>query len=266
MTTYNYMGCWNDRPERAIQNYNDPDNPGGYVGNLSQQQCEQVAIQTGNSVYGLQYYGQCFVGNSLQNAQQYGRAFDGSSWANAECGSQGSSWTNQVYATNPTTMSNYQMSLSELVCYKNNNPDLANMNAQQLQAHWTAYGANEQRNNQCPSYQIQSGLYNYVGPYQDVSGFTFRANVNSIDECQQIANEQEDTIFALYNGSVCSTSNSNATFGQFNFQPNRNYVGPMGTLYTAQIYVRSQPFPPPPPPLPVLQNKNFSSIMNNNLS
>ena len=265
MATYNYMGCWNDAQNRAIQNPNEPNNPGGYVGNLSKQQCEQVALQTGNSVYGLQYYGQCFVGNSLESAQKYGKAFGGMSWANNECGPQGGPWTNQVYAANPTTMPNYQMSPSELVCYQNNNPDLIGMNSTQLQAHWTEYGSSEQRNNQCPSYQINSGLYNYVGPYQNVSGFTFRANVNSIDQCQKIASEKEETVFALYNGNICSTSNSKSTFGQFNFQPNRNYVGPMGTPYTSQIYVRSKPFLPPPPPLPSLQDTNFS-VNNNNSS
>jgi len=260
MATYNYMGCWNDSPNRAIQNYNDPNNPGGYVGNLSQQQCEQVAIQTGNSVYGLQYYGQCFVGNSLQSAQQYGRAFGGSPWANAECGPQGSSWTNQVYAANPTTMANYQMSQSELICYQNNNPDLTGMNAAQLQAHWTTYGANEQRNNQCPSYQIQSGLYNYIGSFNDTPTRAipnYRGNVSTIDECQELANNNGETIFGVQYYGQCFTSNNLTQAQQYGRNVNRNQIGPMGMSWTNQVYVRSQPIPPPPPPLPVLKDNNF---------
>ena len=44
----------------------------------------------------------------------------------------------------------YIMNSKELECYKNNNPDLKNMNPTQLQEHWLKHGANEKRNNQCP--------------------------------------------------------------------------------------------------------------------
>ena len=64
-----------------------------------------------------------------------------------------------IYFGNRTTISEgltskdaaYQMTPEELECYKNNNADLKalNMNAQQLQQHWTNYGAKEGRNNQC---------------------------------------------------------------------------------------------------------------------
>jgi hypothetical protein len=43
---------------------------------------------------------------------------------------------------------------------------------------------------------------------------------------------------------------------------NRNEIGPMGTAWTNQVYVRGIPFPPPPPPLPVLQTNNFSNTTN----
>ena len=261
MATYNYQGCWNDTGNRAIP---------WYVGNMSPQQCEQTAYDTGNSVYGLQYYGQCFVGNSLQQAQEYGQAYGGNS---AACGPQGNSWTNQVYAALPYTMPNYQMSPAELTCYAQNNPDLAAngvVSNEQLQQHWTIFGANEQRNNQCPAYQTTSGLYNYVGCFEGVYGYTFRENVNSINECEQIANNNGDMAFALYNGTVCSTNASNSNGFSANTGANRevsrNLCSAMGTPQTAQIYVRGQPFPPPPPPLPSLQNQNFSNTTNTNES
>lgn len=257
MASYTYQGCWNDTSNRAIPNF---------MGNLSPSDCQQTAYNTGNSVYGLQYYGQCFVGNNLNQAKEYGMAFGGNS---NECGSQGSAWNNQVYAAEPYTMPNYQMSSSELTCYAQNNPDLAAngvVSNQQLQQHWSTYGANEQRNNQCPSYQTTSGLYNYVGCFENVGGYTFRANVSSINDCEQIANNNGDMAFALYNGNVCSTnaSNSNgfsANAGAYR-EVSRNLCGPMGTSGTAQIYVRGQPFPPPPPPLPSLSDQNFSNTTN----
>ena len=55
----------------------------------------------------------------------------------------------------PTTLmptfrdSNYIMSATELQCYKSNNPDLNAMNPGELQFHWSSFGANEKRNNQC---------------------------------------------------------------------------------------------------------------------
>ena len=55
----------------------------------------------------------------------------------------------------PTTLmptfrdSNYIMSPTELQCYKSNNPDLNTMNPGELQFHWSSFGANEKRNNQC---------------------------------------------------------------------------------------------------------------------
>jgi hypothetical protein len=253
MATYNYQGCWNDTGNRAIP---------WYVGNMSPEQCQEIAQLTGNSVYGLQYYGQCFVGNDLSQAQEYGPAYGGDSSA---CGPQGNSWTNQVYAALPYTMPNYQMSPAELTCYQQNNPDLAGMTPQQLQEHWTMYGAYEQRNNQCPPFQTQSGLYNYIGTFNDTGNRAipnFRGNVSSIDECQTIANDTGETLFGVQYYGQCFTGTNLAQAQEYGRNVNRNEIGPMGTAWTNQIYVRSQPFPPPPPPLPSLQNQNFSSTTN----
>ena len=72
-------------------------------------------------------------------------------WADNEY-NQASRWIENEYA-------NYIMSPAELTCYAQNNPDLAGLNPEQLQAHWYMIGAIEKRNNQCPSFQTHSGLY-----------------------------------------------------------------------------------------------------------
>jgi hypothetical protein len=166
---------------------------------------------------------------------------------------------------------NYKLSISELKCYAQNNPDLAAngiVSNQQLQQHWKQYGANQQRNNQCPSYQKSSGLYNYVGCFENVNGYRFRANVNSINECQQIANHNGDMSFALYNGNVCSTNATNSNNYSANTGDyrtfNRDLCGLMGTSSSAQIYVRGKPFPPLTPQLPSLQTQNFSDNSSSN--
>jgi len=84
MATYNYKGCWNDTGNRAIPIF---------AGNMSPQQCEQVAQQTNSSVFGLQYYSQCFIGNNLGEAKKYGQAYN--------CPQNGGTWTNQVYSNIP---------------------------------------------------------------------------------------------------------------------------------------------------------------------
>jgi hypothetical protein len=160
---------------------------------------------------------------------------------------------------------NYIMSPTELICYQQNNPDLAGLNFEQLQLHWTMYGAFEQRNNQCPPFQTQSGLYNYIGSFNDTGNRAipnFRGNVSSIDECQAIANDTRETLFGVQYYGQCFTGTNLAQAQEYGRNVNRNEIGPMGKSWTNQVYVRSQPFPPPPPPLPSLQSQNFSSTTN----
>lgn len=250
MATYNYQGCWNDSTNRALPNY--------LGNNMNQQQCEQVAINNNYSVYGLQYYGQCWAGNNLQQAMEYGLAFNGNS---SECGPEGSSWTNQVYAAPEWQMPNYQMSPTELTCYQQNNPDLANMTQEQLQQHWTTYGSSEQRNNQCPSYQTSSGLYNYIGCFNDTSNRAipnYLGQVSSVDECKQLAYNSKNVIFGVQDNGYCFGGNNLTQAQEYGRNVNRNQCGPMGESWTNQVYVRGQPFPPPPPPLPSLTSSNFS--------
>jgi hypothetical protein len=168
---------------------------------------------------------------------------------------QATRWLENEYA-------NYIMSPAELTCYAQNNPDLAGLNPEQLQAQWTMYGAFEQRNNQCPSFQTQSGLYNYIGTFNDSSNRAipnYVGNVSSINECENIANNNGDTIFGVQYYGQCFTGNNLQQAQKYGRNVNRNEIGPMGKSWTNQVYVRSIPFPPPPPPLPSLQNTNFST-------
>ena len=82
MSEYNYIGCYNDTGNRAIPT-EMPNVP-------NQQGCQQYAIENNASVYGLQYYGQCFIGNNINQAKEYGPA--------SNCPSMGGAWTNQVYS------------------------------------------------------------------------------------------------------------------------------------------------------------------------
>lgn len=81
MSEYNYIGCYNDTGNRAI--------PTQLPNVPNQQGCQQYAIENNASVFGLQYYGQCFIGNDINQAQEYGPA--------SNCPSMGGAWTNQVY-------------------------------------------------------------------------------------------------------------------------------------------------------------------------
>jgi len=88
---YNYTGCYKDTGNRAIPTY---------VGNVNnQQECQDYAISNNASLYGLQYYGQCFIGNDINKAIQYG--------GTTGCPDMGSSWTNQIYSTVPVPKPTY---------------------------------------------------------------------------------------------------------------------------------------------------------------
>jgi len=104
----------------------------------------------------------------------------------------------------------YQMSNSELECYQKNNPDLNGKSPSELQYNWSTTGCKEQRNNQCPSYQTNSGQYNFIGCYNvnkknEANEITPLSNnrgiVNSIDDCQIIASYNKESIFGVHNAA-----------------------------------------------------------------
>jgi len=180
-----------------------------------------------------------------------------------------------VYKKLKNESCNYKMSPAEVQCYRNNNPDLKKLNDQQLQENWYTSGCIEQRNNQCPSYQQSSGLYNFIGCYNDMcyNGDdsdpralpNFRGNVKSVDECQSIAEANNETLFGVQFGTGLSDGNTQCFTGsyydaavQYGLNVNKNKCAPLGSWCTQQIYQRSKPFPPPTPPIPVLQKSNFS--------
>jgi hypothetical protein len=81
---FEYQGCYNDSHNRAITRY---------VGNVgSAKECEQKAKDAGATVFGLQYYGQCFVGKEGVDSSfaKYGKRA-------GSCPPMGSDWNNQVY-------------------------------------------------------------------------------------------------------------------------------------------------------------------------
>jgi hypothetical protein len=168
----------------------------------------------------------------------------------------------------------YPMSPTELVCYQNNNPDLKDLNPTQLQPNWSTTGCKEDRNNQCPSYQINSGLYNYIGCYNDMcfNGGNgqralpnYRGLVNSIDNCEAIADSNNESLFGVQNAAgnggtpQCFTGNDLIRAQQYGLNVNRNQCAALGGFCNNQLYQRVKPFPPPIPALPILTTSNFAN-------
>lgn len=174
---------------------------------------------------------------------------------------------------------NYIMNNSELQCYQNNYPDLKNLTLSQLQQNWSSKGCIQERNNQCPSYQDTSGLYNYIGCYNDMcyNGSNgpralpnFRGLVNSIDNCASIADSNKETFFGVQSASSqvgsqteCWTGDNLQNATQYGLNVNRNKCGQLGGYCTQQLYQRDTPFPPPIPPEPVLTSANFANNIEN---
>lgn len=117
----NYIGCYGDRPSRAMALYNG----GSQQYNL--QQCQAIAQQNGSPYFGLQNSrsgnnAQCALSNDLTQSLKYGKASnctkitDGS-WS-------GGGWSNAVYNTN-TPDSNYFLILQDdgnLCIYRGRGP------------------------------------------------------------------------------------------------------------------------------------------------
>ena len=166
----------------------------------------------------------------------------------------------------PPTSCEYQMSATELQCYKNNYPiDLTSMNNIQLQNHWSTIGCNQKRNNQCSSQQTSSGLYNYKGCYTDTSIRaipTYQGNVSSIDQCAQIAERNNQNVFGVQYGGQCWTGINEQAAYQYGSNFNKDSCQTLGGAWTNQVYVRSNPFPAPAAPVPYLTRVNFANKEN----
>ena len=86
---YSDLGCWKDTGNRALSTYT------GNVSNVAQ--CAEKAKANGATVFGLQYYGQCWLPRGDDNYQKHGRA-------TGPCTDLGTAWTNHVYQINGTTV------------------------------------------------------------------------------------------------------------------------------------------------------------------
>jgi len=252
MSNFQYMGCYNDTSNRSIPNFQ---------GNVSSvQECANIASAYGDNVIGLQYGGQCWTGTNLNQAMEYGPN-------NGNCGELGGWWTNQIYQQIPPSSCAYVMNPNELQCYQNNNPDLAGMNQQQLQQHWSTTGCNQQRNNQCTGIQTQYGyapsIYNYIGCYADQPNRAvpnYQGTVSSVNECGQIAISNKQSVFAVQDGNQCFTSNEPEYATQYGYlMSNTSKCFPMGGVWANQVYVKNGQYISPPPANPTLDSSNFNT-------
>ncbi len=103
MADYEYIGCYNDRPIRAIPNFQ---------GNVTtKEDCQNIAFNKKHNVYGLQYGGQCFTGTDINMAKSYGQE------DKSKCGNLGGTWNQHVYYTDPKNIPGYQGSFDLIGCY-----------------------------------------------------------------------------------------------------------------------------------------------------
>ena len=177
----------------------------------------------------------------------------------------GGLFTNLVYEAPYQYDANYVMNNAELSCYKDRYPDLSALNNEQLQQHWTNIGANQNRENQCPSIQKSSGMYNFKGCYTDSENRAIpnlRGIVKTVDECRELAYNNKDVVFGLQSEGQCWTGNNESDAYKYGILYDRNNCGPLGKRLSNQVYVSSQGFPPPPPPVPILKSPEFSNSTN----
>jgi hypothetical protein len=91
MSNYIYKGCFNDTGNRALPNRR---------GNVSSvEECKNRAISGGDSIFGVQYYGECWTGNDYNRAIRYGQNY-------GNCGNLGTSWNNKIYVNGPPSSIN----------------------------------------------------------------------------------------------------------------------------------------------------------------
>jgi hypothetical protein len=105
----NYIGCYGDRPQRAMALYNNSSQQ------YSLEQCQQIATQTGSRYFGLQNSrsgtnATCGLSNSLSQATKYGKA--GNCTKIADGSWSGGGWSNAVYNASSAD-SNYFLILQD---------------------------------------------------------------------------------------------------------------------------------------------------------
>ena len=143
----------------------------------------------------------------------------------------------------------YRLGEAEKKCYMDRYPDLVSAKVNP-QDHWSQYGCNEKRDNQCPVIKLQSGNYKYQGCFKDSSirdqrnVKTFRGLVNSIDDCANLAEQNKDDVFAIYNNLNCYTDKNVAkATDSKNRNVNKTECSDKGGTNTNQVYVRNPLFP-----------------------
>ena len=291
-TNYTYQGCFNDSGNRAIPNRRSQVN--------SVAQCAQQAIANNETLFGVQYGGQCFTGTDLTKAQQYGRN-------NGNCGTLGGSWTNQLYTlpqaeyvyqgcyndkgsraipnrqTNVNSVSqcaNIASSKGESVfgvqyggqCFTGTDLTKAkqygrnNGNCGTLGGSWTNQVYEKKPGPKTPNMQQRSGLYDYKGCYNDTRNRAipnYRGQVKNVDQCQALAVTYKDPIFGVQYYGQCFTGGNEQQAYQYGVNNNSNTCPPLGGAWTNQVYVRNVKLNPFLPPIPRLSNPNFSEKFTN---
>ena len=92
-----------------------------------------------------------------------------------------------------------------------------------------------------------------------------RGLVNSIDNCQDKASNNNESLFGVSNAAgnggtpQCFTGNDLTRAQQYGLNVNRNKCAPLGGNSTYQLYQRVKPFPPPVPASPILTRSNFAN-------
>ena len=108
---FEYNECYGDTWNRALPNYL------GQVTNPNE--CAKKAEQRNLSLFGLQYYGQCFGGNDETRAKMYGKRNN--------CGKLGTAWTNQLFKrTFPYPPPVPQLNKNNFETFENMNKNLNN--------------------------------------------------------------------------------------------------------------------------------------------
>lgn len=249
------IGCYKDTTSRAIPTSR------GIVKTL--QECADIALRNNESVFGVQSGGQCYTGKSNSKSVKYGLLPDSNCYLNGT--NLGGDFAQFVYQRPDDADPNYRLSTLELDCYKKRYPDLSALDNQKLQQHWTNTGANQNRDNQCPTVQSISGLYEYKGAFNDQANKAIPnlrnpgKKVTSVDECMSIAESNQDTVFGLQNGGDCYSGNNESMAYQYGNVYDKTRVQQLGGDMTNMVYVRKEAFPEPEPPVPELKSPNFSN-------
>ena len=156
------------------------------------------------------------------------------------------------------------MTPKQINTYKNNYPDVAHLNNEQIVHHWNNIGKVQGRSNDSPPIQTVSGKYKYVGCYNDKNNRAIPklmnhngGNVKSVDECREYAEKNRQMVFGVQNGSQCFIGNNIDKAKEYGENYGENCGGALGGSWTNRVYVRGEPFIPP---IPHLHNINFNAI------